>query len=112
MSNSLWREGHVAEAVRRYRAAIRWRPDDAGFRRALGLALVQEGRHDEAVDMLRSSLRLEPENAATHDALAIELFERGDYPGAWREVEACRLRGGTPTASLVQALSRRLPAPR
>ena len=109
VANAMWRDGHLDEAVGEYREAVRWRPDDAGLHRALGLALVKQGRHDEAIDMLRLALQLDPENAATHDALGIALFHRGDYDGAWREVQACRARGGTPTASLVEALGQRIP---
>lgn len=112
VANSRWRAGRLDEALRDYREAVRWRPDDAAIRRALGLALVQAGRSDEAIDIFRSSLQLEPESAATHDALAMALFSRGDYPGAWREVQACRQRGGLPNRSLVEALGRRMPEPR
>ncbi len=112
LANSLWREGKLDSAVAQYREAVRGSADDAGFQRALGLALVQQGRSEEAVGVLQESLRLDPKSAATHDALANALYDRGDYAGAWREVRACRARGGTPTAALIEALSRKLPEPR
>jgi len=111
-ANSLWREERLDDAVREYREAIRWAPHDAGFHRALGLALMQQGRRDEAAPVIQRSLQLDPENAATHDLLAYALFQSGDYAGAWREVQACRARGGTPTPSLLAELSRRMPEPR
>jgi tetratricopeptide (TPR) repeat protein len=107
VGNSLWRDGHPDEAVHEYREAIRWKPDDAGFQRALGMALIQQGHHDEAVTVIQRSLELDPENPYTHDALAVALFERGDYVGARREVEVCRARGGKPTPWLVTELEHR-----
>ena len=112
IGNAMWREGRVDSAVARYREAVRWTPEDAGLQRALGLALVQRERHEEAIGVLQESLRLDPDNAATHDALALALFHHGDFAGAWREVQACRARGGTPTASLVEALGQKMAEPR
>ena len=112
LANARWREGHLDEAVREYREAIRSRPDDAGFQRALGLALLQQGRRDEAVAVIRRAVALDPGSAYAHDALALALYQAGDFAGAWNEVRACRERGGTPTPSLVAELSRRMPEPR
>ena len=111
-ANSAWREGHLDAALLQYREAIRWAPEDASYHRALGMAMVQKGQARDAVYAFEESLRLDPGNPTTHDALAIALFDCGDYAGAWREVRACRQRGGTPTASLVQALSQRMAEPR
>jgi Flp pilus assembly protein TadD len=112
LANASWRQGQLNAAEAGYREAIRWDPGDANYHRALGLALVEQGRHEEAESVLRESLRLDPEKAATHDALAIALFHRGDFAGAWREVQACRQRGGTPTASLLELLPQKMPEPR
>ena len=112
LANSVWRGGHPDQAEREYREAIRARPDDAGFHRGLGLVLAQQRRYDEAADAFRVSIQLDPGNAAAHDGLAMAFFYRGEYPGAWREVQACRRLGGTPTPSLVEALTRRIPEPR
>jgi tetratricopeptide (TPR) repeat protein len=106
-ANREWRAGRLDVAVREYREGIRWRPDDAGFHRALGMALAQQGRHAEAVAALQRSLELDPANVFTHDVLAIALFESGDYEGAAREVEITRSRGGTPKPWLVAALAKR-----
>ncbi len=107
LANSLWRNGQLDVAVGEYREATGWQPDDAGFHRALGMALVQQGRLDEAVTVIRRSLEIDPESPSTHDVLAVALFKRGDNVGARREVEACRVRGGTPTPWLVTALGQR-----
>jgi tetratricopeptide (TPR) repeat protein len=112
LANSAWREGWLDQALIEYREAIRWAPEDASYHRALGMAMVQKGQSRDAVYAFEESLRLDPVNPTTHDALAIALFDCGDYEGAWREVQACRQRGGTPTASLVEALSRRMPEPK
>jgi tetratricopeptide (TPR) repeat protein len=112
LANSAWREGRLDQALLEYREAIRWAPEDASYHRALGMAMVQKGQSRDAVYAFEESLRLDPENPTTHDALAVALFDCGDYEGAWREVQACRQRGGTPTASLVQALSQKMPEPR
>jgi len=93
--------------VREYREGLRWRPDDAGFHRALGMALAQQGRHGEAVAALQRSLELDPANIFTHDALAVALFESGDLAGAAREVDVVRAGGGTPKPWLVEELARR-----
>lgn len=107
LANSLWREGKLDEAIARYEEATTWKPRDAGFHRALGLALLQQKRLDEAIATLRRSLEIDPQNASTHDVLAMALYERGDLAGARREVDACRTLGGTPTARLVAALAKR-----
>jgi len=112
LANATWRDGRLDEAVREYREAIRSTPEDASFHRALGVALLQQGRHDDALGVLQESLRLDPENAATHELLANALFQRGDYAGAWREVQACRARGGSPKAAFIEELGRRMPEPR
>src|SRR5262249_28857265 len=77
LANARWREGHPDEAVRQYREAIRWRPNDAGYLRALGLALLQQGRRDEAVAAIRRSLDIDPGSPYTHDVLAMALYEGG-----------------------------------
>src|SRR5262249_62361872 len=48
LANMAWREGHVDEAVREDREAIRARPEDAAYPPALGMAPLQQGRRDEA----------------------------------------------------------------
>jgi tetratricopeptide (TPR) repeat protein len=68
-ANAEWREGRLDEAARQYREGLRWRPDDAGFHRALGMLLAQAGRRDEAVSELQRSLALDPSNVLTRDAL-------------------------------------------
>ena len=112
VGNARWREGHPEEAVREYREAIRSNPDDAGLQRALALALLQQGRRDESLAAIRRSLELDPENPYSHDVLALALCQGGDYAGAWREVQACRAHGGTPTPSWLAELSKRMPEPR
>ena len=112
LANSLWREGHLDDAIREYREAITSSPSDAGIHRALGIALMQRGRPEEALSVLRRSLEIDPGNPATHDALASALYLTGDDAGAWREVQACRARGGIPSPSLLARLSQRTPEPR
>jgi tetratricopeptide (TPR) repeat protein len=112
LANAAWRAGDLAAAVREYREAIRLAPNDAALEHALGVALLQLGRRDEALAAIHRSLALDPENAYTHDVLALALYQAGDLAGAWREVQACRAKGGTPTPSLVAELAKRMPEPR
>ena len=112
LANSTWREGHPDDAVREYRESIRWAPGDAGYQRALGMALLAQGRSAEAADAIRRSLAIDPQNALTHAVLARALLQGGDAAGAWREVQTCRSLGGTPEPALITELSRRMPEPR
>jgi Flp pilus assembly protein TadD len=68
-ANREWRAGRLDGAAAEYREGLRWRPDDAGFHRALGMVLAQAGRRDEAISALRRSLELDPSNVYTQDAL-------------------------------------------
>lgn len=112
LANATWREGRLAEALPGYREAVRWQPADAKYHRALAIALAESGNLDEAIDTLRATVRLDAADPVTHDALANALFRRGDLAGAWREVEECRRKGGTPSPALVAELARRMSDPR
>jgi Tfp pilus assembly protein PilF len=68
-ANHEWRAGRLDAAAAEYREGLRWRPDDAGFHRALGMVLAQAGHRDDAVAALRRSLELDPANVYTQDAL-------------------------------------------
>ena len=107
LANREWHERRLDAAAREYREGLRWRPDDAGFHRALGMVLAEQGRPAEAVASLQRSLALDPANVFTHDALAIALYESGDVAGAAREADSVRARGGTPRPWLVEQLERR-----
>jgi tetratricopeptide (TPR) repeat protein len=68
-ANHEWRAGRLDVAVEQYREGLRWRPDDAGFHRALGMALAQQGHVEEAAAAFRRSLELDPTNVFTRNAL-------------------------------------------
>lgn len=107
LGNREWRAGRLEAAANEYREGLRWRPDDAGFHRALGMVLAEQGQPAAAVTSLRRSLELDPANVFTHDALAAALFASGDVAGAAREADSVRARGGSPKPWLVEALRRR-----
>ena len=107
LGNREWRAGRLEAAANEYREGLRWRPDDAGFHRALGMVLAEQGQPAAAVTSLRRSLELDPANVFTHDALAAALFANGDVAGAAREADSVRARGGSPKPWLVEALRRR-----
>jgi tetratricopeptide (TPR) repeat protein len=68
-ANHEWHDGRLEVAVEQYREGLRWRPDDAGFHRALGMALAQQGHVEEAAAAFRRSLELDPTNVFTRNAL-------------------------------------------
>ncbi|HEY7783725.1 MAG TPA: tetratricopeptide repeat protein [Pyrinomonadaceae bacterium] len=59
-----------AEAVREYRAAVRFKEDDADIYYDLGLALSRLAQYDEAAAAFEKSLELDPENYRAEDELA------------------------------------------
>src|SRR5438093_241461 len=63
MGQVLYEQGHYAESVHEYRAAIRQRPDSARIYTNLGIALEGMGDYDNAIAAHRASLILEPAHA-------------------------------------------------
>lgn len=102
-------EGHLEEAERRFREAVRMAPDNVAARRALASILEQQGRREEALAEHLESLRLEPADPAREhrvglllgaegrDEEAVEHLERAvrlapDYTPAWVDLAHALVR--------------------
>ena len=101
----------MEEAIDRFAAALRLRPDYAVARYNLGLALDRLSRRQEAIAAYREAIRLQAGLKEPHLNLAIALYSAGDFAGAWGEVRAFQQLGGTPPPEFLQALSRKTPPP-
>ena len=69
--------GQTKEAIDRFEAAVRLKPDSADGYFNLGTALMRAGRLDEAIDRYRDALRIRPDSAAAHNNLGNALDEQG-----------------------------------
>jgi protein O-mannosyl-transferase len=75
----------VEEAIRHYRTALALRPDHAGARGNLGIALLLLGRRDEAIEEYHTALQYQPVFPEGHANLASALEASGDRDGAIAE---------------------------
>ncbi|HEY7839531.1 MAG TPA: glycosyltransferase [Terriglobales bacterium] len=69
--DAAYNNGHYAEAVGRYRAALRQAPSERGLRSKLGLAAVRAGEGERGLEQLRQAVAEAPgheENARRLDA--------------------------------------------
>lgn len=78
----LLERGEVAEARRRFDAALAAEPEYAEAHVNLGLVAEREGRPDEAAARYRRALSIDPAFADAHNNLGIVLAEAGDLEGA------------------------------
>jgi hypothetical protein len=110
LGNALAEQGRFAEAIDRYRAALRVKPDLAEAHGNLGALLAQEGRLDEAIAEYAEALRLNPNLADAHNNLGVALAAQGQVELAIRHyAEALRLNPNHQTArdNLARALAAR-----
>ncbi len=66
------------EAVRFLTAAAALRPESAGSRINLGLALMDNRRFDEAIACYRKAIEIDPTLAVAHSDLGIALLDKGE----------------------------------
>lgn len=86
-------EGRRAEAIERYRDAVKRLPTYVEAHNNLGFALAQEGRLDEAAEQLWEAVKLRPRWALAHNNLAFVLDRQGRTAEALEHLrEASRLR--------------------
>jgi Tfp pilus assembly protein PilF len=78
----LLERGEVAEARRRFDAALAAEPEYAEAHVNLGLVAEREGRPDEAAARYRRALSIDPAFADAHNNLGIVLAQVGDLEGA------------------------------
>ncbi len=67
---------HVA-ALREWRRAVQFDPEDGKARFYLGVALVQQGQLEEAIAQLQKSVEFDPNNALAYSSLARALAQGG-----------------------------------
>lgn len=84
----LARQGRIAEAIRRYRQALRIKPDFAEAHNNLGYLLVGQGRIEEAVRHCSEALRIRPKYAEAHNNLGIAFATQGKIREAIRQFAA------------------------
>ena len=75
-------EGHLEEAMARYRRALQLCPDYPEALVNLGNAFVQKAQWDEAIACYRKALQVEPRNAKIHSNLANAFFRQGKLDAA------------------------------
>jgi serine/threonine-protein kinase len=75
-------EKQPGEAVRYLTAAVALRPDSAGARLNLGVALGNHGERDEAVTEYQKAIALAPNYASAYHALGLILADQGKRPEA------------------------------
>ncbi len=86
-------EGRTAEAIERYRDAVKRLPTYVDAHNNLGFALAQESRLEEAAQHLREAVKLRPAWALAHYNLAFVLDRQGRTAEALEHLrEASRLR--------------------
>jgi serine/threonine protein kinase/Flp pilus assembly protein TadD len=81
------RQPQFDEAIRFLTAAVALRPESAGARLNLSLALHHRGRLSEAIVACRKALELKPDYAGAHHNFSIYLWEAGRLD---ESVAACR----------------------
>ena len=92
--NAFLDQGHIEEAIVRYRAVTESDPESALGHRKLGDALLLAGRAEDALRPLRRAIELEPDVAEAHNNLGLALIQLG---GSQRDA----------VASLQRAVDRR-----
>jgi spermidine synthase len=74
--------GYVAEAVKMYQQALRFRPRDQKITLNLALVLMDQGHHRQAEELLDAIIKGNPKSALAHYNLGIVLADSGDKGGA------------------------------
>jgi tetratricopeptide (TPR) repeat protein len=87
-ASTLHGEGRLADAERRYRAALAVEPGHAGALCYLGLLTAQLGRLDDGAALLRQSIERNPGGAEAHNHLGAVLQQLGRH----REAVVCHER--------------------
>jgi len=80
-------EGHIQEARRAYRSALKQKPNDADLLAMLAGSYVNTGSPDQAEKYSRAALKANPTNPHALNHLALALLEKGRYEEAWPAYE-------------------------
>lgn len=111
MGNALAYQGNFEDAIAHFSKALDIKPNNPEAHTNLGLTFQKQGKIDEAVHEFRKAIRIKPDLAPVHYYLASALLSRGDYTEAWQEVHLYQEYGGSPSASFLDALSKKMPEP-
>jgi tetratricopeptide (TPR) repeat protein len=84
----LLERGLVNEAIRQFKQALRFEPDDAEAHNNLGSFLAREGQTDEAIHHFEETIRLEPDHPLVHYNLGNALLVKGQVDEAIRQFQA------------------------
>src|SRR5262249_23039392 len=82
LGTCLQQKGQLDEAIRRYREAIRLKPDFAEAYTNLGVCLHGKGQLDEAIRRFREAIRLKPDLTNAYTNLGNCLREKGQLAEA------------------------------
>ena len=80
------KQGHSAEAERKFEQAARREPANEDYRFDYGNALVQHGKLNEAITVLRAAVSDLPKSARLHTGLGSALYLSGEYEDAAQEL--------------------------
>jgi len=70
---ALIQAGQANDSIPEFEAALRFRPDDAGYRTNLGTAYLQKTDFDGAIAQFQSALKTAPQDATLHYDLGLAL---------------------------------------
>ena len=79
-------EAALEQAVAALRFWLRKKPDDAGARDSLGLALSDQGKSGEAIAEFREAIRLKPDYAEAHCNVGLVLARQGNFSESLAEL--------------------------
>lgn len=86
LGRALANQGHVAEAMDHYNAALRIAPNNIGTLNNVSIALVAQGDLSSAVSILRKAEAIDPGSADTHFNLGHVLAAQGDARAAVQQL--------------------------
>ena len=86
----LSRRGRFAEAIEKYRTAIRLDPDYAMAHNSLGNVLYMQNELEEAIEEFHIAIRLDPDYAAPHYNLGIALEKQGKLDEAQKALDRAK----------------------
>ena len=79
------KQGHIDEAIKEHKTALKFDPDYAPAYYNLGVAYAEQGRIDEAVKEFKTAIRLMPSYANAHNNLGNVYAEQGYIDEAIKE---------------------------
>jgi tetratricopeptide (TPR) repeat protein len=82
MSNVLYQQNHIAEAIAQSERAVAIAPDYPEALNGLGVGLVREGRFSEAIELYRRALEIKPSYDDAEANWGVALAQTGDLGAA------------------------------